>query len=202
MFVTLEGPEGAGKSTVLRALASRVEAIGLEVVVTREPGSGRIGAHIRELLLMGEPMEARTELFLFLADRTEHLSRVVRPALARGAMVLCDRYADSTIVYQGYGRGLDRDHLVELNAFATDGHRPDLTLLLDLDPVVGLARLAERDRLDREPIAFHRRVREGFLAEAARDEDRWRVIDAERPLDEVVERAWHALEARMADLRA
>jgi dTMP kinase len=142
---------------------------------------------VREILLHGGALEPVTELFLFLADRAEHVAKTVAPALARGAIVLCDRHADSTVVYQGYGRGLDLERLRELNALATAGLKPDLTILLDLEPSVGLARATGSDRLDREPLEFHVRVRNGFLQEAAREPHRWRVIDAGQPRDSVVE---------------
>ncbi len=187
MFVTLEGPEGAGKSTVQRLVAERLRQQGREVVTTREPGAGEVGAAVREILLHGGGLEPLTELFLFLADRAEHVAKTVRPALAGGAIVICDRHADSTVVYQGYGRGLDVERLRELNALATGGLRPDLTLLLDLDSAIGLARGKAADRLDREPLEFHQRVRDGFLKEAAREPQRWRIIDAGQPVESVVE---------------
>jgi dTMP kinase len=186
MFVTLEGPEGAGKSTVQALIAERLRADGREVLTTREPGSGDIGAAVRDVLLHGGSLEPLTELFLFLADRAEHVAKTIRPALKGGVIVLCDRHADSTVVYQGYGRGLDVERLRELNALATGGLKPDLTLLFDLDPAIGLARVRGADRLDREPLDFHERVRHGFLNEATREPDRWRVIDAGQPKESVV----------------
>lgn len=190
VFVTFEGPEGAGKSTALRAVARRIPA-NREVVQTREPGSTEFGALIRDLLLHGGNIPAKSELFLFLADRANHVERVVHPALDRGAIVLCDRYADSTLVYQGYGRGLDLGLLRQLNTYATGGLLPDLTLLFDLPPEVGLSRLSSKDRLDAEDLAFHQRVGDGFRAEAARDPVRWKVIDANRSPELVEEDAWN-----------
>lgn len=178
VFATFEGPEGAGKSTAIRSVAAHLEALGRDVVVTREPGGGSIGPAVRAILLDGEALRAETETFLFLADRAQHAAEVLTPSLAAGKIVLCDRFADSTVVYQGHARGLDVERLREWNAWATGGLVPDVTLLFDLDPEVGLARLDHRDRLDAEPLAFHRRVREGFLAEAARDPARWVVLDA------------------------
>jgi dTMP kinase len=198
MFVTLEGPEGAGKSTVLPALARALREGGREVVTTREPGAGEFGSAVRDLLLHGGDIEPLTELFLFLADRAEHVAKTVRPALARGAVVLCDRHADSTVVYQGYGRGLDLDQLRSLNSLATGGLVPDLTLLLDVPPEVGLARVSKGDRLDKEPLDFHKRVREGFLTEAEREPGRWRIIDASQPSESV---AQDCLSAVLAALR-
>jgi dTMP kinase len=199
MFVTFEGPEGAGKSTLISGLVQRLRGQGRDATVSREPGAGAVGGAIREILLGGEAVQARAELFLFLADRAQHVEAIVRPALARGEIVLCDRHADSTLVYQGYGRGLDLVRLREWNAYATDGLCPDLTLLLDLDPRIGLARLSSPDRIDREPLEFHVRVREGFLLEATREPGRWRILDATRPPEEVLEAAWRAIHERASD---
>ena len=198
MFVTFEGPEGSGKSTVLKEIARRLEAEGIAVVTTREPGGSPVGEEVRKVLLHGQELEPIAELFLFLADRAQHGAAVIRPALAKGHYVLCDRYADSTVVYQGHARGLDKERLRSLNDMATGGLRPDLTILLDLEPEIGLSRVRDRDRLDDEPIEFHRRVRDGFLCEAERQPERWRVIDASQPLADVVEQCWNAL----ADVRS
>ena len=198
MFVTLEGPEGAGKSTVQQALAERLREAGFGVLTTREPGAGEVGVAVREILLEGGDLEPLTELFLFLADRAEHVAKTVRPALREGKIVLCDRYTDSTVAYQGYARGLDVKALRNLNEIATQGLRPDLTLLLDIDPKLGLARAKGKDRLDREPLEFHQKVREGFLSEARAEPHRWRTIDAARPLDDVVQACWDALSGHLA----
>jgi len=197
MFVTLEGPEGAGKSTVQGLLAARLREQGRDVLTTREPGAGEVGKAVREVLLHGGDLEPLTELFLFLADRAEHVAKTIRPALAKGTIVLCDRHADSTVVYQGYGRGLDVEKLRDLNAMATQGLRPDVTLLLDIDPVLGLQRTLNKDRLDSEPIEFHHRVRHGFLSEAKREPDRWRVVDASRSPEEVVSDCWAHLAPKL-----
>jgi dTMP kinase len=203
MFVTFEGPEGSGKSTLIRCLAPRLEGTGRSVLSTKEPGAGTLGGGIRSLLLEGHDVDPKAELFLFLADRSQHVATVLRPALAAGQVVLCDRHKDSTIVYQGYGRGLDLDRLREWNRFATEGLEPDLTILLDLSPERGLERLetgdrrATRDRLDREPLAFHDRVRRGFLEEASREPERWRIVDADREPDQVLEDVWGLLEPRL-----
>ncbi|HAY14511.1 MAG TPA: dTMP kinase [Fimbriimonadaceae bacterium] len=196
MFITFEGPEGGGKSTLLRTLAAQLETQGREVVCTREPGAGTLGGEIRRWLLESESLDERAELFLFLADRSQHWSQLIAPALARGAVVLCDRHADSTMVYQGYARGHDLDLLRKLNALATQGNSPTLTFLLDLDPAIGLGR-AKGDRMDREPLEFHQRVREGFLTESQRDPHRWVTLDASQPADQVAERAWQELSARL-----
>jgi dTMP kinase len=197
MFVTLEGPEGAGKSTALRSMAEALRTRGFEVVPTREPGGSPIGPEVRRLLLDGGDLSREAELFLFLADRTEHVYKVIRPALERGAIVLCDRYGDSTVVYQGHARGGDLTLLRSLNTLATGGLVPGLTLLLDLPAEAGLARITQPDRLDREPLAFHQAVRQGFLAEAQASPERWVVIDALAPPDEVSERCLGALLTRL-----
>lgn len=188
MFVTFEGPEGAGKSTAIRGVAGLLRARGLSVVETREPGAGELGKRIRHLLLEPSetPMPDRCELFLFLADRAQNVVTLIEPALERGELVLCDRFADSTLVYQGYARGLDLETLREMNRFATGGRSPDLTLLLDVEPDAGLARIAIKDRLDSESLNFHRAVRDGFLAEARIEPARWRVIDASVPIEAVI----------------
>ncbi|MDR3691354.1 MAG: dTMP kinase [Fimbriimonas sp.] len=194
MFITFEGPEGAGKSTVLLSIADRLRASGRDVVTTREPGAGELGKSIRQILLHGDDLDPKSELLLFLADRANHVSNIVRPALARGAIVLCDRYADSTLVYQAYARGLDEAFARAGNAFATGGLVPDLTLLVDLDPRIGLTRLQSKDRLDAQSIDFHERVRDGFLREAASDAKRWRVVDGSQTADLVLEACWQFIE--------
>lgn len=196
MFVTLEGPEGAGKSTLMRSLASALRGLGHSVLETREPGATEAGQAIRRILLESGDIPARAELLLFLADRALNVEQMIKPALSRGDWVLCDRYADSTVVYQGYGRGLDIAKLKAWNAFATSGLTPDLTLLLDLDPEVGLARDTKGDRLDRESLDFHRKVRDGFLIEARNDPGRWAVIDASRSADKVLSEALDVIVSR------
>ncbi len=193
MFLTLEGPEGAGKSTLAATLAQRIEAAGREVLRTREPGAGALGAEIRKLLLEGEEIPRLSELFLFLADRAHHVERVIQPALEAGKVVLCDRFADSTVVYQGYARGLDIEELRNLNRIATQGMMPNLTLLLDLPAEIGLARLHNPDRLDSEPLSFHQKVRDGFLSEAQREPQRWVVLDARQSQEQVAKNAWIAV---------
>lgn len=185
-FISFEGGEGAGKSTVIASLGAELTRRGRSVLVTREPGAGAFGAAIRSLLLDQGDLVDRSELFLFLADRANHCSQIIRPALTRGDVVLCDRHADSTLVYQGFVRGLDEAFVRRANTFATDGVKPDLTFLLDIDPVVGLARRRDMNRLDREPVEFHRKVREGFLRLAREEPERWRIIDADQPEDQVL----------------
>lgn len=178
VFITFEGPEGAGKSTALRAVAASLRERGKRVVETREPGSGEVGKAIRAVLLHGGELEPRAELLLFLADRAQHIARVVRPALDREEIVLCDRHADSTFVYQGVARGLDPEFVRAGNRFATGGLVPDLTLLFDLPAEVGLARLQNPDRMDALPLEFHQKVRRGFLDLAAAEPARFRILDA------------------------
>ena len=199
-LVTLEGGEGAGKTTVLAALRAALEATGREVVVTREPGGTPLAEKIRELLLQpgDEPVAAETELLLMFAARAQHVRRTVMPALERGAWVLGDRFTDSSFAYQGGGRGLDPDFIAELERRVV-GVRPRLTLLLDLDVAEGRARISGRDprpdRIERERDAFFERVRAAFLARAAAEPERFRIVDASRPLDEVVAAALAALHA-------
>ncbi len=200
VFVTFEGPEGAGKSTVIEKLAFRLEEEGHDVLCTREPGAGNLGAAIRKILLEGDEMPALSELFLFLADRANHVATIIRPALSERRIVLCDRFGDSTVVYQGVARGLDTETLRELNSIATENLVPDLTLLLDLPPEVGLSRVTDSNRLDQESIDFHHSVQKGFLYEAQSDPSRWRVIDATQSLDSVVEECWSSISQKMNEI--
>jgi dTMP kinase len=185
VFISFEGPEGAGKTTAIRALLQRLASTGHDVVVTKEPGEGETGRRIREILLHGDALHPYAELFLFLADRTEHVQKFIRPHLSAGRIVLCDRYADSTLVYQVAGRGLDMEFVEAANARAIDGLWPDRTLLLDLPPEDGLARLVSPDRIDAAPIEFHQRVRAGFRERAEADPARFRIIDAGEPAESV-----------------
>lgn len=187
MFITFEGPEGAGKSTALRQVQERLEQLGRPTVATREPGAGSIGKQIREILLHGEELPYETELFLFLADRANHMATIIEPALTAGKWVLCDRHADSTYVYQSVVRGLEAEFVKKANRFATQGRIPDRTFLFDLSAEVGLGRLTSRDRLDAQPLEFHQRVRQGFLDLAAAEPDRFRIIDANQSPEAVVE---------------
>ena len=182
LFLSFEGGEGSGKSTQIDRLAARLRRRGLDPVVTREPGGTPLGEGARALLLdHAHRPEPQTEVFLLEAARCELVARVIRPALASGRVVLCDRFDDSTLAYQGGGRGLDADTLLRLNRFATGGLKPGLTFLFDLDPSVGLARRAgagDANRLDLESEGFHRRVRERYLELALREPDRFVVLDA------------------------
>ncbi len=187
LFITLEGPEGAGKSTNREFLAERLTRAGCEVVLTREPGGTPLAERIRELLLepSDEPMGADTELLLVFAARAQHLARVIRPALAAGKVVLCDRFTDATYAYQGGGRGLSLERIALLEEFVQGGLRPDLTLVFDLPVEVGLARAAARGRLDRfeqEGRQFFEAVRQAYLARAAQSPARYRLLDAAQPL--------------------
>lgn len=204
-FVTLEGGEGAGKSTLARGLARRLEALGREVVLTREPGGSPLAERLREVILSGAARETGPfgEAILFSAARIDHLERVIRPALRRGAVVICDRFADSTRAYQGALGRIDRGLLRGLERVTLDGTRPDLTIMLDLPPEAGLARAAARrgqgsvDRFESEGIGFHRRLRQAFLDIAAAEPERCVVVDANLPADEVLALAWAAIEARL-----
>jgi dTMP kinase len=203
LFVTFEGGEGSGKSTQLARLAARLRARGLEPLVTREPGGTPLAEGIRELLL--DPARrpgAISEALLMEAARADLVASLVRPALAAGRVVLCDRYDDSTLAYQGAGRGLDPGLLAILNQAATGGLGPALTLLYDVPPELGLARresaAGETNRLDREPADFHLRVRRCFLALAAAEPERWVVLDATATPDELERLGWAALEQRLA----
>lgn len=186
MFITFEGPEGAGKTTAIAGVAENLRNRGESVLVTREPGSGELGKRIREILLHGGDMPAESELFLFLADRSNHVQNIILPALAQRQIVICDRYTDSTFVYQALVRGLDQEFVKAANAFATGSLEPEKTFLLDLEPEVGLARIQNKDRLDAEPIEFHRQVREGFLQLAGSQPKRWQIVDATMDRDSIV----------------
>ncbi|MDL2343492.1 dTMP kinase [Deinococcus sp. MIMF12] len=202
LFLTFEGPEGAGKSTQLRRLAARLEELGIAHTLTREPGGTPLGTRVREVLL--DPaldIDALPEFLLYSASRAQLVREVLRPALSRGEVVLCDRYADSSLAYQGAGRGLDPTLLRLLTAEVTGGLTPNLTVLLDLDPVLGLSRAAERgqpDRLEQADLAFHGRVRRGFLDLAAGEPGRFLVLDATRDEAEVSAAIWAAVGERLA----
>jgi len=190
MFITLEGPEGSGKSSQIPALAQYLEAQGYRVLCTREPGGTSIGDQIRAVLTSMDNPELlpRTEILLFLAARAQLVAQVIRPALREGKVVLCDRYGDSTLAYQGYGHGLDLNSLRAMLNFATEGLKPDLTLLMDLYIKTGLARkksIDEWNRLDAYEVSFHERVRAGYLQLAEEEPERWQRVDASKPKDDV-----------------
>ena len=202
MFVSFEGVEGAGKTTQIARLAARLRESGRQdILTTREPGDGLLGAELRRLALhppMGIFVEPRAELLIMMADRAQHVSQVLRPHLESGGIVICDRYADSSVVYQGCGRGLDLAEIALLNAYATGGLMPDLTFLLDLDPAVGLARQKERSVMEEELLPFHQRIRAGFLALAEQEPLRWRVLDSSRPPDVVQKEIWAMVSENLA----
>ncbi|WP_207884445.1 dTMP kinase [Pseudomonas sp. 30_B] len=190
LFITLEGPEGAGKSTNREYLAERLRERGIEVQLTREPGGTPLAERIRELLLSpsDEAMAVDTELLLVFAARAQHIAEVIRPALARGAVVLCDRFTDATYAYQGGGRGLPVERIAQLESFVQGDLRPDLTLVFDLPVEIGLSRAAARGRLDRfeqEGRAFFEAVRSTYLDRARAEPARYRIVDAAQPLAEV-----------------
>jgi dTMP kinase len=197
-FITFEGGDGSGKTTQLREVERHLYELNRSCVLTREPGGTALGKMLRKVLLEvgDEEIAESTELFLYLADRAQHVKQIIAPALSAGKIVLCDRFSDSTLAYQGYGRGIDLDWLRGLNDTATQGLRPDLSFLFDCPVDVGLARASQRstqsqagrpreDRFEREKIEFHERVRQGFLALARAEPKRFRVIDASRPVADV-----------------
>jgi dTMP kinase len=191
MFITLEGPEGSGKSSQLPILADWLREQGYNVYTTREPGGTLISDQIRTILhdLENTAMHPRTEILLYLASRSQHVEEVIRPLLEKDTIVLCDRYADSTLAYQGYGHGVDIPTLKKLLDFSTGGLYPDLTILLDLNVEIGLERRkqsgGEWNRLDAYALAFHKRVREGYLTLVADEPQRWRIVDAAQSFDDV-----------------
>jgi dTMP kinase len=203
VLITLEGGDGAGKSTQARALADLLRKAGRRVLLTGEPAGTGLGRTVRSVLRWVGNLEgvagvsSRTEMLIFEARRAEHVERVIRPALERGEVVLCDRFTDSTLAYQGYGRGLGLEDIRECNRIATGGLAPDLTLVFDVPPEAGLGRAdaggKRKDAIGGESMAFHRRVRDGYLALAAAEPGRFAVIDATLPREQVTERAWAAV---------
>jgi len=210
MFITFEGIEGTGKTTQITRVKEYFEAQGREVFLTLEPGGSRIGKELRKMLLHvdSKDIAPTAELFLYLADRAQHIAQVIRPELEAGRVVLCDRFADSTVVYQGYGRGLDTSVLQQLNEVAVDGLWPDLTVLLDIDPEIGLKRATlrnleegkakEEGRFEAEHISFHNRIREGYLTWAAINHKRIKVANADGTPDEVFAGIKRHIDAHLA----
>ena len=202
-FITFEGGEGCGKSTQVRLLAERLRTAGKDVLITREPGGTALAERIRALVReeSDDPPNARAETLLFLASRAQLVAEVIRPALAAGTWVLCDRFADSTFAYQGYGRGLDLTELKRLNAFAADGLVPDRTVLLDVAPETAAARMrvreqstcTEADRMEKAGDGFHARLKGGFLELAAAEPERFAVVAADGNVDEVAEKVWNSI---------
>lgn len=204
MFITLEGPEGSGKTSAIEATVKKLEEMGYEIVRTREPGGTPISEQIRDVILAKDntKMDPRTEALLYAASRRQHLIEKVWPALKEGKIVICDRYLDSSLAYQGGARGLGIDEILNVNLFATESTWPDLTLLFDIDPEVGLARIAanssrEVNRLDLEKIEFHKKVRETFLSLAKRYPERYRIIDASKTKEEVRQATLDAVLSRL-----
>lgn len=192
VFITFEGVEGAGKTTILHALGNKLQQLGLPVVVTREPGGVEIAEKIRKVILdpLNTAMDGRTEALLYAAARRQHLVEIVLPALKKGNIILCDRFIDSSLAYQGYARGLDMEDVWSVNQFAIDNCMPDLTLFFDIAPKKGLQRIAankdrERNRLDLEKIHFHERVYEAYNILRDKFPERFVSIDAEQPLEQV-----------------
>ena len=204
LFITFEGGEGSGKSTALRIIAERLEKEGIPFILTREPGGTPISEEIREVILdkKNTAMDPRTEALLYAASRRQHLVEKVWPALKEGKLVLCDRYLDSSLAYQGGARNLGIDAVLNINLFATEETYPDLTLLFDIEPKLGLERIAankgrEVNRLDLEKISFHEGVRNTFHELAKRYPERYVVVDASKSIDEVVDSAYKAIKERM-----
>ena len=203
-FITFEGGEGCGKSTQIRLLADRLRAAGKEVLLTREPGGTALAEKIRSLVReeSDDPPNSRAETLLFIASRAQVVENVIRPALASGTWVLCDRFADSTFAYQGYGRGLDLDELKRINSFATGGLEPDMTILLNVSPEVSAKRMRAReaatntdaDRMEKVGDGFHARLRQGFLELAAAEPERFAVIQADGSVEEVEEAVWNSIQ--------
>jgi dTMP kinase len=205
LFITCEGPEGSGKSTHSRRLAEQLRVSGVDVLLTREPGGTPTGEAVRQLLQhngAGEPPVATAEVLLFCASRAQLTAQVIAPALEHGTWVVCDRFTDSTLAYQGYGRGFDLETLRALNTFATGGLVPDLTLLFDIGTQIGFQRVHARtgeagavpvDRFERESRAFHEKIRNGFLDHAAREPRRVRVLETAQPVEAVYAKVWQAV---------
>lgn len=200
LFITIEGPEGAGKTTIIGMLETALRERGLKVIVTREPGGIPIAEQIREVILNKEntAMDARTEALLYAAARRQHLVEKVLPHLQEGSIVLCDRFIDSSLAYQGYARGLGIDEVYSINHFAIEGKMPDATFYFDIDPEIGLNRIGQHkgrevNRLDLEEIHFHKKVREGYHILLNRFKDRILLIDASQSVEQVFQQSLNNL---------
>jgi dTMP kinase len=207
-FITFEGIEGSGKSTQIVLLANYLTARGVQHVLTREPGGTLIGNQIRKILLdpANSALDPAAELLLYAASRAQHLREIIMPALAGGAIVLCDRFSDATLAYQGYGRGLDIEMIRELDRIVTAGMRPDLTLLFDIDAASGIARARGRNnshgleaeaRFENEELAFHERVKQGYLALVVQEPERFQVLDASSPVEATQAKVREIVEERL-----
>lgn len=199
-FITIEGPEGSGKSTLTKGIIEFLKSKGYEVVYSREPGGTALGEKIRDILLISSnEMDPMTEVFLFLAARRENVSKNILPALRNGKVVICDRYTDSTLAYQGYGRGLKIKLLRRLNKMATSGIKPDITLIVDIDPETGFQRISGKsfDRIEKETLDFHKRVREGYLKIAKIASKRVKVLDGTKDPKELLRDALSHVLKRM-----
>lgn len=204
MFITFEGPDGSGKSTVSKIVKERLEKEGYKVILTREPGGSKIAEEIRNIILDKDnvALDPKTEALLYAASRRQHLVETILPALKNGTIVLCDRFIDSSLAYQGGGRNLGVDNILNLNLFATENLFPDYTLYFDLDANIGLDRLSHdkkrvADRLDLESEKFHEKVNSTFKELSKRFSNRYIIIDAEKPLDEVVENTYKAIKEKL-----
>ena len=200
LFITFEGPEGAGKTTILTKIAERLHERNIDVLATREPGGIEIAEKIREVILnpANTAMDERTEALLYAAARSQHFFEKVEPAMKQGKLVLCDRFIDSSLAYQGYARGIGMDEVLSINEFAIGKRMPDLTILFDLNPAVGLARIhahneRELNRLDVESLSFHEKVREGYHEVVKRYPNRIKVVNADQSVENVVEEVWRLI---------
>jgi dTMP kinase len=196
MFITFEGPEGSGKTTQIKIFADRLEKSGISTVITRQPGGSELGAKLRSLLLDKSTLkiDPMAELLMMMADRAQSVHEIIKPALDSSSVVICDRYADSSIAYQGYGRGLDIDFINYLNSSICKNVVPSITFLLDIDPEIGLARQTTITRMEGEALMFHNRVREGYLEIAKQNPNRFRLIDANSTIDSIAEQIWSEYE--------
>ena len=200
LFITLEGPEGSGKTSAIKIVKERLESLGYQIEMTREPGGTSISEQIREVILdkRNTLMDPRTEALLYAASRRQHLVEKIWPSLKEGKIVFCDRYLDSSLAYQGYARGLGIDEILKVNDYATEGTFPDITLLFDIDPELGLERInknkdREVNRLDVEKLSFHKKVREGYLLLSKKFPQRYIIVDASKPLEEVANQVFEEI---------